>query len=395
MSSDSSSRNDYPEKSWSDGLLICFFIVLLWLPTVDFFCGIDHSQPTGENRLPAPKPELKQLNLTGLQKFITATEAYFNDHFGFRKGLIRLCQQWKANFYQDLSGIPVIKGKNNWLFSAELKMVENYLGMAKFTPAELKSWQTLLEKRRDWLAARGIKYRFIVAPDKHTIYPEEVPDWLIKAAPQNRKTKLDQFLEYMRANSTVEILDLRPPLLAAKKTAATYLQNDTHWNLFGGFIACQEIVKNLGEQFPNLPPLKLEDFVWTNTAANGGDLARFIGLSLAEKNYFTFQPNPTLPELKTNETAAYKSNWGNKRVSSIFNSQVPEWKIVIFNDSYGRAFQKFFGYSFQKTVQEWDHHEFCQPLILSNAPNVVINEILERFFNTYDPTEMIAKDALP
>ncbi|MEI9865253.1 MAG: hypothetical protein WDN00_12025 [Limisphaerales bacterium] len=45
------------------------------------------------------------------------------------------------------------------------------------------------KKRRDWLAKRGIAYLFVVAPDKHSIYPEELPGWAVKVRPQ---TKLDQ-----------------------------------------------------------------------------------------------------------------------------------------------------------------------------------------------------------
>jgi len=48
----------------------------------------------------------------------------------------------------------------------------------------------------------------------------------------------------------VPILDLRAPLLAAKQTAPTCLQKDTHWNPFGRFVACQEVIRSLAPQFP-------------------------------------------------------------------------------------------------------------------------------------------------
>jgi len=379
----------------ADWILIGLFFALLWLPTADFFSGIDTTSPPGENRLPAAKPQLVQRNFSGLQQYLAGAEIYFNDHFGFRKRLIRWCLQWKARLYHDESGYKVVVGQHGWLFTGELQMIEHYLGMAKFTPAQLESWRTLLEKRRNWLAAHGIKYLFVIPPDKHNIYAEELPAWLQNTAPTNRATKLDQFLAYMRTNSTVKILDLRPALLAAKKTAPTYLQNDTHWNLFGGFVASQQIIATLARQFTDLPPLRLEDFIWTNVPAAGGDMSRILGLQPAEKNFFAFQPGPRLPLLRTNENRAYKSNWGIKPVVTVENPSVPGRKLVMFNDSYGIALQKFLGYSFNCAVFEGDNHEFCQPLILSNTPDVVINEILERHFNTVDPEEMMTKDALP
>jgi len=128
------------------------------------------------------------------------------------------------------------------------------------------------------LAARGIKYLFVIPPDKHSIYPENLPAWLIGSRPVGCRSKLDQLVDYMRKHSTVEVLDLRPALLAGKKTAPTYLQQDSHWNWYGGFIGCQEVIKALARQTPQLPPLQLEDFDWSNAPAAGGDLARILGL---------------------------------------------------------------------------------------------------------------------
>jgi hypothetical protein len=369
--------------------------MLLWLPTVDFFSGIDRTQPPGENRLPAPPPRLGERDLTGVKNYLAAAEIYFNDHFGFRKRLIRWFQQWKMRLYHDQSVNKVVPGQAGWLFTGEQQMVDHFLGLAKFTPAQLQSWQTLLEKRRDWLAARGIKYLFVIPPDKQMIYPEFLPAWLQNAAPANRETKLDQFLKYMQEHSTVPILDLRPALLAAKPAGPVYLQHDTHWNLLGGFVACQAVVKTLTEFFPELPPLRRDDFTWTNVPATGGDLARILGSAAAEKNYFACQPGPTLPVLRTNENPAFKSNWGIKTVFTVENPAAIGRKVVVFRDSFGEAWQPFLSRSFQRAVFELDNHEFCPALILSNAPDVVVNEILERYVNTMDPEEMITKDALP
>src|ERR1035441_2650174 len=207
-------------RVWADRILVVVFLSLLWAPTADKLFHLDGSRAPGENRLPARQPEVRELASSHLQKCLADSEAYFNDHFGFRKKLIRWFQNWKLGLFHDRTVYNVITGRNGWLFTSDLQMVEHYLGMKKLTPAELKSWQTLLEKRRDWLAQRGIKYLFVIPPDKQTIYPEELPAWLADAAPTNRETKLDQFEKYMREHSTVQILDLRGPLIAAKATAS-------------------------------------------------------------------------------------------------------------------------------------------------------------------------------
>ena len=99
--------------------------------------------------------------------------------------------------------------------------------------------------------------------------------------------------------------------------------------------------------------------------------------------------------LAKNENRAYKSTWGTKLVVSVDNTSGNSHKLVVFNDSFGIALYDFLGYSFSRVVFEGDDHEFCQPLILSNNADVVINEIVEKNFNVMDPDEMMKIDALP
>ena len=382
-------------KAWNDWLLIALFATLLGLPTADYFLGIDHTAAPGENRLPAPVPRLTSRTIAGVQAYVAASETYFNDHFGYRKRLVRWFQQWKLRLYHDESGTKVVVGREHWLYIGEQQMVDHYLGLAKFTPAELSTWQTVLEKRRDWLRQRGIHYLLVIPPDKQTVYPEFLPAWLTDAVPKNRETKLDQFLHYMQEHSTVEILDLRPVLAEAKKTTPVYLQNDTHWNLYGGFIAAQELLKTLARDIPDVPRLNPADFEWTNLPAAGGDLAKMIGTDAAEKNRYAFRPGPNLPLLATNEDDHFKSSWGIKMVFTTENPGPLRHNVVVFRDSFGEAWQAFLGYSFKRAVYELNDQEFSTALISANAPTVVINEMLERYFDTTDPAEMLKVDAWP
>ncbi|HEX7569471.1 MAG TPA: alginate O-acetyltransferase [Verrucomicrobiae bacterium] len=389
--------NEGPRRAWATCLLIAVFLLLLWAPTADEIFHLDGSRAAAENRLPARPPNVGELRAGNVQKFLAAGEAYFNDHFGFRKKLIRWFQNWKLGIYHDRTVYKVLTGPNRWLFTGEEQMVEHYLGAAKFTPQQLQTWQALLEKRRDWLAAHGIKYLFVVPPDKQDIYPEELPAWLRNAAPTNRVSKLDQFLKHMQAHSTVEILDLRAPLLAAKQTAPTYLQNDTHWNLFGGFVASQEVIRTLTKQLPGLPPLRTEDFNWTNVPFNSGDLARMLGTDAPEKNYFKPLPKPSVSLPVLREATNLVSAWNSHKSNVISENSAPALTAtaMVFHDSFGNAWRQFLGCSFKRIIYMGENREFNQKFIQENRPQVVINEILERYFNMQNPQELLASDHLP
>ena len=385
-----------PKVRWPDTVVIFIFMSLLWLPTVDLLTGMDVTRPPDENRLPAAWPHLAHWNFTEAQQFTAGLEAYFNDHFGFRKRLIRWSQQWKSRLFRDESGHKVVIGKQGWLYTGELQMVEHYLGIAKFTPAQLQAWQKLLERRRDWLATRGIKYLFVVAPDKQDIYPEFLPDWLLQATPAGRETKLDQFLKYMRAHSTVEVVDLRPVLLAAKPLAPLYLVNDIHWNAFGGFIGGQEVIRALQRQLPDLPALRLENFTWTNQPTVGGDMAMYLGKEPAEPNYFVLHAKPGLPVPTVHELTPMDTIWDRHIFCSVTeNESVPDNRAVFFHDSFGLPWKPVFSQCFRQIFFMQERREFSAQLIEKYHPNVVVNEMLERYFNTLVPEELMAGDALP
>ncbi len=271
------------------------FLLLLWLPMLDSVFHFDWTASLNENRRMAEWPELPR-SWHGLQAYAGGLEAYYNDHFGCRKCLVQWHNKLKWSLFREkIAGdVRLLPGKDGWLYYTEGDMVDHYTGELQFTPEQLHDWQVLLEKRRDWLAKRGIKYLFVVAPDKHTIYPEYLPDWIKKVRPQ---TKLDQFIAYMREHSTVPVLDVRDVIRAAKTPHPVYMRTDTHWNDIGAFVAYQKLVESMARQLPalKLEPLPLASFDLTNRLMPGGDLARLLGLSMTESNAWFLNPKPGLP----------------------------------------------------------------------------------------------------
>jgi alginate O-acetyltransferase complex protein AlgJ len=204
-------------QRWTNAVLIALFMALLWLPGLDSVFHFDWTPPRSENRAMASYPKL-QPGWHGLQAYVAGLEAYFNDHFGCRKCLVQWNNKMRWSLFKEKNTRSVLIGKNGWLFFTESQMIEHYRGQIQFTPEQLHDWQVLLEKRRDWLARLGIPYLFVVAPDKQSIYPEDLPDWVAKIHPQ---TTLDQFFAYMHEHSTVSVLDLRNVVRDAKQTCPT------------------------------------------------------------------------------------------------------------------------------------------------------------------------------
>ncbi len=355
-------------------ILVAVILLVLWLPTLDTLLKLDPAKGFDENRRLAGFPSLSEgFN----QRYLNRLEACFNDHFGFRRSLIRT--RLELETYLNLGNVFLLvrRGRDNWLYTTDAGAMENYSGRTRLTEPQLRQWQALLEQRRDSLASRGIKYLLVIAPDKQDIYPEYLPPRLTRV---RNNTALDELLAYLRHNCTVNILDLRPPLLAAKaRSGLIYYKSDTHWNLLGACFASQAILTALTNDFPRLYIPSPSDFQWKWERTAGGDMARLMGLHDFQDQGAFSQPSPSLPPLAITPPITYSST--NILVSEatpiVTATQTGLGRALVFRDSFGSGLVPFLGYSFSNTVY-LKSDEFDERAIDAERPDVVISERCER-----------------
>ena len=377
----------------SDLCLIVAFFSLLWLPTLDSLFHLDHAPTPNEKRLLNTFPKWSAPGVSP-KAYLGGIEAWFNDRFGFRKRLVRLHSKWKRDLFKDSSLADVIVGRDGWLFYGGGRMIDNHRGTSLFSTNDLRAWQELLEARRDWLARRGIRYLFVVAPNKESIYPEQLPEWL--ATPGSTR-KLDQFIAHMRAHSTVEVLDLRPALLEAKRAGRVYLLTDSHWNALGTFAGYQAVVRAIRRQWPGLEPLPLEAFGQSIEDTDGGDLADMLGQerTLKERGVIRLDPKPPLQPLEVlDDTALDPGSVTRERRLRFTEQPGQRHRVMLFRDSFASAWQKLLGRNFSRVLYVWQQH-WSAALVERELPDMVVDEMLERYFNERDPRELRREDALP
>jgi len=194
----------------------------------------------------------------------------------------------------------------------------------------------------------------------------------------------------MHEHSTVPVLDVRDVLRDAKTNCPVYMKTDTHWNFLGGFVAYQELIRTLVHLVPalELEPLPLADFSVTNRFQPGGDMARTLGSSMTETNYYTLTPTVELPKIiyRMPSLEHYQDP------GYIGNSQA-HGRLIIFHDSFAGAWFPLLPYNFNQIISRWQY-ELDPVLVEQNKPDVVVTEMLERFFNVQDPKKIMAKEAL-
>jgi len=368
-------------------LSLLLFLSMLSLPTADGLLGFGLNATVAEtDTTPLPTPTGNPVSW--VKWFDVLRRGYLERHYHLRGRLIT----W--NSYLDtfvlVSTTPsskVMAGKDHWLFLAQdgttRNVIEDARGLEGLPEESMAVLAQEMEQRRQWLAERGIRYLFVLTPNKNTVYPEMLPEAL---RPLRAESHLEQFVNYLRAHTKVEVVNVAPGLLNEKKQHAVFYTTDSHWNAHGAFAAYRQIVQPLQRDFSSIVPLTREQFRVESYKWFPGDLVFMMGLSeyLTEDRiiYFNkdwykargaFYDGPTDPHY-----------FAPPQYSFTGNASLP--RAVVFHDSFWWELLPFIAESFNEALYVWlkpqtetELRFFDKPLIEREHPDIVIDEYTERY----------------
>lgn len=260
-------------RALGDGALIAVFVLGLVLPLVDAVFHLTGAKAINENRERAALPSAPR-TLTAMRSFPHDFDAYWGDSFGFRGPLIRAHTRAKlALGASSLNFVAV--GKSPWLYYAGEQSMPIHTGSMPMSEEDLVAWQRELEARSDWMASRGGHYVFVIAPNKESIYPEDLPSEYAQRGP----TRLDQLAAHMKAHSSVPLVDLRPSLVAEKSQRRLFFYTDTHWNDEGAYVAYDQVVGALAAFYPSMKARRYSSFAHAPPTSWYGDLSQLLGVN--------------------------------------------------------------------------------------------------------------------
>ena len=359
--------------------LVSIFVLVISLPLAANLTGMDGADPVAENREPAAFPTLDG-TWRSLRDFPGGLDRWFEDHFGFRSDLVRWDAQSRLFGFDTSPSTAVLRGKDGWLFYADDGATEDVAEAPTLDAGALRNWRTTILAERDWLRSRGTAFVFLMAPDKHVIYPEELPDEVTQAGPVSRT---DQVLEAL-ADSGIT-LDLRPVLLEAKRQERIYHRTDTHWNDRGALVAYQSIIDAVRRQAPLVPPpWPRSDFDAVTRHTRGRDLAGMLGLTrvLSEEDLALVPKRPRQARVVEPPGASPTAEEG-LLITEIPGSRFP--KAVIVRDSFMTALVPFLSEHFSRAVYVWQK-DFDATTVKEERPDVVIHEIVGRHLYNFIPS---------
>ncbi|MFZ3044430.1 MAG: hypothetical protein WA151_00830 [Desulfatirhabdiaceae bacterium] len=366
-------RHVFKIKTIANLFLVLIFAGACYLPLVKTIVSPTAAISETEKRKLADVPDLEP-NTESIKSFSDRFETYFKDHFGFRDQFVFLNSYVSVKWLGVSPLSSVILGKDGWLFWNKNYLSYDFRGAKPMTPVELEQWKNSFEDKQEWMASQGIAYIAGIAPEKQTIYPEFLPDHLQKHKGVSRLTQLEN---YLQQNSSIRLINWTTPLIAEKKKHQIYYKTDTHWNFRGGLAAYQAMMPYISVLFPGMMA-KPGSFFQERIIVDheGGDMAVSMGL---QKVFREDQPI-VQPRFLCGKRWEYDLPLA-VRGSYAMGCRTEQLKAVVFRDSYFNFILPFLSEHFGEIIYIWDqyNHELASQLIKKIKPDMVIEEILERF----------------
>lgn len=360
-------------RRWFDRVLVLGFLAAIAAPAVDELIRDDDRRgPKPEMRVATIKPA-RPRSFGELESFPRRYESYFQDTFGLRDFLMRWhsIEKWFGLGVSPSNAI--VRGLDEWIFLSATKSGPTFRGANPFSEKQLDLWIRLIESHRDYCAAMGANYLYVICPNKETIYPEYVPDHWTKIGP----TRLEQLVERLKARPDLPFLDLRPSLRALKDGDSVgdelYTKLGSHWNGRGGYAAYSEIIKRISTDFPDVETIRRDHCEETSNGVGNGDSwgrrmyiddwfsQREYLLSRAGGNGFKLVEQTLTPPLRR----------ATRNVGS------PGPRVLMFHDSFGPYVWTLLSESFREFMCSWQSH-FDRELVAEFQPELVIDLHVER-----------------
>ncbi len=183
---------------------------------------------------PSIKTEDNKLNFEFFDEF----ESYFSENFAFRQQLVNTDGRIKAALTHTSANNNVIVGKDGWLYYGET--INDFLRIDTLSKAEINNIANNLRIINKYCENRGADFIFFSAPNKNTLYPENMP---YNYVPSDNKSNLENLTSELSKDDF--FLDMKSELLGLNSPTVLYHKTDTHWNNFGAYAAHTKLMNKL------------------------------------------------------------------------------------------------------------------------------------------------------
>ena len=349
-----------------DIVFLSIFFIFLYIPMS--YISKEETSPN-ENRVLAKYPSL--LGNEGINtRFGKKFENWFNDRFYGRRFMLSAEDKIRGFMEPHRGNKKVMVGKEGWLFYKGGNSINNFANKSQLSLHQLEKGTEYLTAINNWCKAHNKKFYYVLVPDKHRIYGEYV-QYIQKIRPDS-KSMDNQWVNYLRQHSDVNVIYLYDVLMRHKGKDLLYWKEDTHWNYYGGYIGYQEIMKAIAKD-NNIKPYKV--IKWQDEKNSPIDLSKMYSYGYRDREVKYKEPVMT-DKSSTCESIAEE----NVQNTVLCHNPHKKLKAFILRDSFSVALIPYYAETFGTVKLVWRYDITSENLddIAANY-DIVILENVARF----------------
>lgn len=328
------------------------FLLLCVIPSAGMLF-LPPTQAAANERL-SQTPQLKNEDGSWNANVLDEATDYIADHFALRQEMVTANAALQTGLLATSPAEDVIYGSDGWLYYAET--LDDYQNRATLTDDEARQVAQTVADMQAFCEARGARFLFTIAPNKNSLYPENMPARYLKSdSPGNYEKILPLLEEY-----GVHYADLFT--FFREQDEILYLKTDSHWTSHGAALAHDFLMQSLC-----LPYTAFADAPYTTADTHRGDLYEMLypkgtarEAQQAYQTTFSYVKEPRTAEDILIQTT---------------NLNAPNDRLLLCRDSFGNALHPFLAEDFREATIT---RQMPYPLSSVRAGDTVIVEIVER-----------------
>ncbi|MGE4318810.1 MAG: hypothetical protein AB7E96_07875 [Deferribacterales bacterium] len=353
---------------------------MLFIPGLGMLTGLGDSPESfrkhenrNKNRLEPVSPDKMPENIT----------SWFRDSYGFRSVMIRQYSGLMKKLVPVNNSDKCILGKEGRLFlgNSDEAVIDGLQNKIYFDSNDINNLVRRFSEREKLAKDIGADYFVIFAPNKHSVYPEFLPDYISQGI-QDKANLFDDAAEALIANG-ISVTNMKPVFRNeyAKEHDILYHKTDTHWSALGAYFGYERLMRNIRSGHPEIKAMEKPVF---KKASNkeGYDLVDVCGFQGQEQDDFKMNYSLVMNNITTTESLL------DNKVQVFENpNALNGMTVMIMRDSFGLGLRPYLLYTFKKLV--FVHHVAetkpgadYKSLTLKYKPDIVIDEYVERMVNS-------------
>ena len=218
---------------------IVLFLTLCLVPCLGMLL-VGETKPSA-NEILASKPQLVMRNGKWNGEYLNDVSDYIADRFAFRKNLVNAWAELNARVFHSSVEKQVVLGRGGWLYYSST--LDDYMGRA-MSEADLELAASYLSSLQHEAESRGARFYFTIAPNKNSLYSENMPSYIPEDHASSNAERLKPYLERYGVNY-IDLFEV-----FSREGECLYYRTDSHWTDRGAALAADALLAEMKKDSP-------------------------------------------------------------------------------------------------------------------------------------------------